>query len=82
VDFSGKGVDGQSPLLTRNEFRWQDGTCDEFLKETSEMAEPVRQEATYEDLCSVPENMTEEIIDGELIVTPRPARRRLDVVTR
>jgi Uma2 family endonuclease len=29
--------------------------------------------ATYEDLKQVPENMIAEILDGELIVTPRPA---------
>jgi len=39
------------------------------------MAEPARRKATYEDLYSIPENMTGEIIDGELYVTPRPARR-------
>lgn len=38
-------------------------------------------EATYEDLCNVPENMTGEIIDGELIVTPRPAWRHIDVAS-
>lgn len=41
------------------------------------MAEPAKKQATYEDLCNVPENMTGEIIDGELIVTPRPARRHV-----
>lgn len=39
------------------------------------MSEPARTLATYEDLCSIPENMTGEIIDGELIVTPRPTRK-------
>jgi|SRR5262245_12517855 len=29
--------------------------------------------ATYEDLCAVPDTMVAEIIDGELIATPRPA---------
>jgi Uma2 family endonuclease len=38
------------------------------------MPEPARKQATYEDLYSIPENMTGEIVDGELIVTPRPAR--------
>jgi Uma2 family endonuclease len=41
------------------------------------MTEPAKRKATYEDLYSIPENMTGEIIDGELIVTPRPARRHL-----
>jgi Uma2 family endonuclease len=29
--------------------------------------------ATYEDLCAVPDTMVAELIDGELIATPRPA---------
>jgi len=37
------------------------------------MAEPAKKIATYEDLYGIPENMTGEIIDGELIVTPRPS---------
>lgn len=37
------------------------------------MAEPARKRAIYEDLYDIPENMTGEIIDGELIVSPRPA---------
>ncbi len=39
------------------------------------MSEPAKDEATYEDLLSVPENMIGEIIDGELVVMPRPSRR-------
>jgi Uma2 family endonuclease len=39
------------------------------------MTEAAKKVATYEDLYSIPENMTGEIIDGELIVTPRPSRR-------
>jgi Uma2 family endonuclease len=31
--------------------------------------------ATYEDLLRLPENMVGEIIDGELVATPRPAAR-------
>jgi Uma2 family endonuclease len=31
--------------------------------------------ATYADLYGIPENMTGEIIDGELVVTPRPSPR-------
>ncbi|MDR3568567.1 MAG: Uma2 family endonuclease, partial [Syntrophobacteraceae bacterium] len=33
------------------------------------------QAATYEDLFAIPENTTGEIIDGKLIVTPRPSRK-------
>jgi len=39
------------------------------------MSEPAKKKATYEDLYSIPGNMTGEIIDGELIVTPRPSRK-------
>jgi Uma2 family endonuclease len=41
------------------------------------MAEPARKRAMYEDLYLVPENMTGEIINGELIVTPRPSRKHV-----
>ena len=34
-----------------------------------------RRRATYEELCQVPEHKVAEILDGELIVTPRPALR-------
>jgi len=37
------------------------------------MSDPARSEATYEDLFNIPENMTGEILGGELIVTPRPS---------
>ena len=33
----------------------------------------VRRPATYDDLCKVPEHMVAEIIDGELVTSPRPA---------
>ncbi len=39
------------------------------------MPEPAEKKASYEDLYSIPENMTGEIIDGELIVTPKPSPR-------
>ncbi len=39
------------------------------------MSEPAKKRATYEDLYGIPQNMTGEIIDGELIVTPRPSRK-------
>jgi hypothetical protein len=34
--------------------------------------------ATYEDLLRVPDTMVAEIIDGELIVSPRPASPRME----
>jgi len=34
-----------------------------------------RRRATYEDLCRVPDFKIAELLDGELIVTPRPALR-------
>lgn len=37
------------------------------------MAEPAMKTATYDDILGLPENMTGEIIDGELVVSPRPA---------
>ncbi len=39
------------------------------------MSEPARKKATYNDLYNVPDGMTGEIINGELIVTPRPSRK-------
>jgi Uma2 family endonuclease len=39
------------------------------------MAELANRKATYEDLFGIPENMTGEIIEGELLVTPRPSRK-------
>ena len=39
------------------------------------MSELAEKKATYEDLYGVPEDMIGEIIDGELIVHPRPSRR-------
>lgn len=41
------------------------------------MSEPSKKRATYEDLYSIPENMTGEIVDGELIVHPRPSRKHI-----
>jgi len=38
-------------------------------------AEPARKKATYEDIYNIPDDMTGEIINGELIVTPKPAPR-------
>ncbi|MGA2223879.1 MAG: Uma2 family endonuclease [Syntrophobacteraceae bacterium] len=39
------------------------------------MVQPAEKKATYDDLYNIPENMIGEIIDGELITTPRPAAR-------
>ena len=41
------------------------------------MAETPRKKATYHDLFKIPENVTGEIVNGELITTPRPSRRHL-----
>lgn len=43
--------------------------------------DPARIRATYDDLHRVPENMTGQIIDGELIVTPRPSRKHAFAAT-
>lgn len=45
------------------------------------MAEPAKKKATYNDLDAIPENMTGEIIAGELIVTPRPSRKHAAATT-
>jgi Uma2 family endonuclease len=37
------------------------------------MSEPARRRATYQDILSAPDHRVAEIIDGELIVRPRPA---------
>ena len=37
------------------------------------MAEPARKPATYQDVLDAPEHMIAQIIDGELILQPRPA---------
>jgi len=39
------------------------------------VVELAKQKATYQDLYSIPDNMVGEIIDGELVVTPRPSVR-------
>jgi Uma2 family endonuclease len=39
------------------------------------MPELARKKVTYDDLYDIPENMTGQIIDGEMIVTPRPSAR-------
>jgi Uma2 family endonuclease len=37
------------------------------------MTKPVKKDATYADLCAVPENFVAEILGGELYTFPRPA---------
>jgi len=36
------------------------------------MAQPARRSATYEDLMGVPDHLVAEIVDGELLTSPRP----------
>jgi Uma2 family endonuclease len=43
---------------------------------------PPRRPATYEDLLALPENVVGEIIDGELVVGPRPASRHTRASSR
>jgi Uma2 family endonuclease len=45
------------------------------------MIEPAKKEAVYEDLYNIPENMTGQIIDGELIASPRPAPGHMNVAS-
>lgn len=46
------------------------------------MTESAKKRAVYEDLFSIPENTTGEIINGQLIVTPRPSRKHAVVTSR
>ncbi len=46
------------------------------------MTEPAKTRANYEDLFDLPENMTGEIINGELIVAPRPSRKHTVATSR
>ncbi|MDY0040442.1 MAG: Uma2 family endonuclease [Desulforhabdus sp.] len=41
------------------------------------MPETATRKAAYEELLSIPENTTGEIINGELVVTPRPSRTHI-----
>jgi Uma2 family endonuclease len=41
------------------------------------MAKALKKDATYADLCAVPEDFVAEIIAGELYATPRPAWRHV-----
>lgn len=45
------------------------------------MSHPAKKIVTYEDLYTIPENMIGEIIDGEIIATPRPSRKHTDAVS-
>lgn len=45
------------------------------------MSEPAKKKATYEDLRRLPENMIGEIVDGQLLATPRPAPTHSRVAT-
>jgi Uma2 family endonuclease len=45
------------------------------------MTVPARRPATYEDILALPENVVGEIIDGELVVSPRPGPRHADVAS-
>ncbi len=46
------------------------------------MSNPAKKPATNDDLYNIPENMIGEIINGELIVTPRPSRRHTLAASR
>ena len=39
------------------------------------MSRPLKKDATYADLCAVPENFVAEILGGDLYAFPRPASR-------
>jgi Uma2 family endonuclease len=38
------------------------------------MVQPARRRATYEDVLAAPDHVVAEIIDGELMLSPRPAK--------
>ncbi|MDY0001113.1 MAG: hypothetical protein RBU30_07465 [Polyangia bacterium] len=45
------------------------------MKTSSSQGEPAGRKTTYTDLLSVPDHKVAEIVDGELVVSPRPAAR-------
>ncbi len=46
------------------------------------MANTTRKLATYEDVLHAPEHLIAQVVDGELVLQPRPARRHARVATR
>jgi Uma2 family endonuclease len=52
-----------------------------ILTEVAAMAEIAKRKATYDDLFTIPENMVGEIINGELVVTPRPSPRHANAAS-
>lgn len=46
------------------------------------MAKPPERPATYDDLLALPEHVVGEIMDGELVVSPRPRSRHARATTR
>jgi Uma2 family endonuclease len=46
------------------------------------MSGPARRPATYDDLKKVPDHLVAEIIDGDLLTSPRPSFRHAAVTTR
>jgi Uma2 family endonuclease len=46
------------------------------------MAEPPKRRATYEDLVAAPAHVVAELIDGELVLSPRPAAAHARAASR
>jgi Uma2 family endonuclease len=44
------------------------------------VSDSAKRRAVYEDLYTIPQNMTGEIIDGQLVVVPRPSPRHMNVI--
>ena len=45
------------------------------------LAEAARKFATYEDVLSAPDHLVAEVLDGDLVLQPRPARRHAHVAS-
>lgn len=45
------------------------------------MSLPARARATYDDLCRVPDHLVAELLDGELVTSPRPAPRHANAAS-
>ena len=43
------------------------------------MPDPAQKKATYEDLCRLPDRVIGEIVNGELVATPRPSFRHSSI---